>query len=572
MENPDMTLKTALLSAAAAAALATPGLAERGSDGHLTILYWQAPSILNPYLSGGYKDVEPASLVIEPLAGFDQDGVLYPRLAAEVPTLANGGISADLTSITWKLRPGLKWSDGTPMTAADVKFTADYCMAPDGGCAQGAKFHGVAAVEALDDLTVRITFAEPTPYPYAAFVGNQSPVLQQAQFADCTGARAPECTEANFGPIGTGPFRVTEFRTGDVLLLEANPEYRDPAKPAFGTVTLKGGGDAAGAARAVLQTGEVDYAWNLAVAPEVLEDMLKGGTGEVVSGFGTLVERIEVNLTDPSPSLPEGERSTAAHPHPILSDVRVRQALSKAIDRQVLVDVGLGASGRPTCNIVPAPAHYASDNTGCLVQDLEGARALLEEAGWTDSDGDGIRERDGRKLSLLFQTSTNAVRQDFQTLIKQWWREVGIETELKNTAASVFFGGDPASPDTFQKFYADVQMYAAKIEGTDPQSFLSGYTCEKAPRPDTQWLGVNINRYCDPEYEALVAELARTADYDVRGALARKMNDMLTRDSATIIPLIDRGRNSGRAKSLGGVVLNMWDSELWNVADWYRIK
>jgi peptide/nickel transport system substrate-binding protein len=565
-----MTLKTALTTAAAL--LATAAAAERGSDGPLTILYWQAPSILNPYLSGGYKDVEPASLVIEPLAGFDQDGVLYPRLAAAIPTVANGGISADLTAMTWTLRPGLLWSDGTPVTAADVKFTADYCMAPDGGCAQGAKFHGITGVEVVDDLTVRVTFAGPTPYPYAAFVGNQSPILQQAQFKDCLGPRAPECTEANFGPVGTGPFRVTEFRTGDVLQLEANPHYRDPSKPAFATVTLKGGGDAAGAARAVLQTGEVDYAWNLAVSPEVLDDMLKGGKGEVVSGFGTLVERIEVNLTDPSPALPDGERSTALHPHPILSDVRVRKALSMAIDRQVLVDIGLGKSGRPTCNIVPAPALYASTNTDCLTQDLDGARALLEAAGWTDSDGDGIRDKDGRKLSLLFATSTNAVRQDFQTLIKQWWGEIGIETELKNTAPSVFFGGDVGSPDTFQKFYADVEMYAAKIEGTDPQALLSGYTCDQAPRPETGWQGVNINRYCDPEYDRLVAELARTADPEARGALARRMNDMLTRDSATIIPLIDRGRNSGKALSLGGVVLNTWDSELWNVADWYRIK
>ncbi len=139
----DMRLKTALLGAAAAFVMAPAAMAERGSDGELKIIYWQAPSILNPYLSGGTKDLESSSLIIEPLAGFDQDGNLFPRLAAEIPTVENGGVSKDLTSITWKLKPDLKWSDGTPVTADDVVFSANYCMDPDGGCAQLSKYEGV---------------------------------------------------------------------------------------------------------------------------------------------------------------------------------------------------------------------------------------------------------------------------------------------------------------------------------------------------------------------------------------------------------------------------------------------
>ena len=147
--------------------------------------------------------------------------------------------------------------------------------------------------------------------------------------------------------------------------------------------------------------------------------------------------------------LPEGERATAKHPHPFLTDESVRRALSMAIDRELLVEVGYGQAGRATCNMVPAPELYASDNTDCLTQDIEGAKALLDEAGWVDSDGDGIREKDGVKLEILYQTSTNAVRQDFQALIKDWWNQIGIEVELRNIDASVFFGGDPGSPDTF---------------------------------------------------------------------------------------------------------------------------
>jgi peptide/nickel transport system substrate-binding protein len=568
-----MKMRHALLSAAAMIVAAPAAMAERGSDGHLNILYWQAVSIMNPYLSGGTKDIEAASLVIEPLARHDQDGNMVPWLAADIPTLENGGVSEDLMTITWSLKPDLLWSDGTAVTANDVVFTWQYCTAEGGGCAQGAKFQGVASVEALDDLTVKVTFDAPTPYPYNPFVGAQSPVIQAAQFADCLGPNAPQCTEANNMPIGTGPFTVTEFLPNDVVSLAANPNYRDPAKPAFATVTFKGGGDAAAAGRAVLETGEFDYAWNLQLAPDVIAGMAAAGQGQVVSAFGTLVERIEVNLTDPSPALPEGERSTVMHPHPFLTDARVREALSIAIDRDLLVEVGYGQAGRPTCNLVPAPVIYASDNTACLTQDMDRAMALLEEAGFTDTDGDGVRENaDGVRLSVLYQTSTNAVRQDFQALIKDWWEQIGVEVELRNIDAGVFFGGDPASPDTFQKFYADVEMYANNFEGTDPQAYLAAYTCDKIPGPDNGWQGENINRICDPAYDALVAQLAQTGELSERAALAIQMNDFVTKDSNIIIPLVDRGRVSAHSNTLGGVVLNTWDSELWNVADWYRVE
>ncbi len=567
-----MNMRTALLGAAAVSAFASAAWAERGADGQVNVLYWQAPSILNPYLSSGTKDVEASSLILEGMGGFNEKGEVIARLAESVPTVENGGVSADLTQITWKLKAGLLWSDGTPVTSADAAFTWEYCKHPEGGCAQGARFEGIKSIDTPDDLTVVITFEGPKPNPYQAFVGGTSPIIQKAQFANCLGAAASTCTEQNFNPIGTGPFKVTEFKTNDTVSLEANPNYRDPAKPAFATMTLKGGGDAEAAARAVMETGEFDYAWNTQINPDMQTQMAAAGKGVFVNGFGTLVERIEMNMTDPSPDLAEGERSTIKHPHPILSDIKVRQALSMAIDRQVLVDVGYGTAGRPTCNLVPAPEMFASDNTGCIAQDMAGAGALLDEAGWTDSDGDGIRDKDGKKLSLLYQTSTNPVRQDFQALIKGWWNELGVEVELKNIDASVYFGGDAGSPDTFQKFYADVEMYANNFDGTDPEPYLAQYLCDKIPGPDNQWQGENINRFCDPAYDALVKEMSQTADIAKRGELAKKMNDMLTKDSFVVVPLVDRGRLSATSHTLGGVVLNTWDTELWNAQDWFRVK
>ena len=564
-------IKYLLLGAAAAFTLAPAAMAERGADGDVKIIYWQAPSILNPYLSGGTKDIESSSIVIEPLGRYTETGALVPYLAQEIPTVANGGVSADLTAITWRLKEGLLWSDGSPVTSADVKFTADYCMHPEGGCAQLAKFEGVTSIDTPDALTVTVNFSSPKPNPYGPFMGGQTPIIQKAQFENCMGAKAPGCTEANFNPIGTGPFVVTDFRPNDVIQMAANPNYRDPAKPAFATLTFKGGGDATGAGRSVLETGEFDYAWNLQLAPDVIANMEKAGKGVAIAGFGPLVERLEMNMTDPSSSLDADTRSTRKAPHPFLSDINVRKALSMAIDRPLLVEVGYGKAGRVSCDLVPAPDLYAANNDYCMKQDIAGANALLDSAGWAKG-GDGIRAKDGVRLSILYQTSTNAVRQDFQALIKQWWGEIGVETELRNLNASVFFGGDPGSPDTFQKFYADVEMYANTFDGTDPQAYLAAYRCGNEPKPESQWQGENINRFCDPAYDAMLDELAQTGDLAKRGEIAIKLNNMLTKDSYTIVPLVHRGRVSAHAKSLGGVVLNTWDSELWNVADWHRIK
>ena len=566
-----MKLRTALMGAAACMGMASAALADRGTDGEVKLTFPQAVSTLNSYLSGGTKDVIAASMVTEPLAGYDTDGKIFPRLVSEIPTVENGGISADLKSITWKLLPGLLWSDGTPVTSADVVFTGQYCMDPAGGCAQGAKFAAVASIEAVDPQTVKVTFKDAQPNPFTAFVGAQSPIIQKAQFEKCLGAAAPTCTDQNSAPIGTGPFRVTAFTVNDTVQMEANPNYRDPAKPAFATVMIKGGGDAIGSARAVMETGEFDYAWNTQIPPDAQAQMTAVGKGEFVVAFGTLVERLEMNLTDPSADLAEGERSTVKHPHPILSDQKVRTALSMAIDRQTLVDVGYGAGGKATCNLVPAPEIFASDNTGCLKQDMAGAKAMLDEAGWVPG-ADGIREKDGKKLSLVYQTTVNPIRQDFQALIKSWWTELGVSVELKSIDPGVFFGGDAGSPDTYQKFYADVEMYANNFDGTDPETYLSNYLCSRIPGPDSQWQGENVNRFCDPAYDAMVTELSGARDIAQRGEVARKLNDMLTKNSMVIVPLVHRGELSAHANSLGGVKINPWDSEIWNTADWFRVK
>ena len=268
----------------------------------LTLLYWQAPSVPGSYLSAGAKDVDAGAITLDPLAKYDPDGNLAPALAAEIPTLENGGFSRDLTSITWKLKEGLKWSDGSDMSAEDVVFTWRYCVNEETGCTSESSFDGIASVEALDSLTVKITFEAPTPYPYQAFVGAGAPIISRAQFANCIGAAATTCEAQNTAPLGTGPYRIIDFKANEQAVYERNPFYRGPS-PYFDRVLLKGGGDAVSAARAVMERGEADYAWNIQVEPEVLAGLEEAGLATVVVAFTSLVERIVVNQTNPAPAL-----------------------------------------------------------------------------------------------------------------------------------------------------------------------------------------------------------------------------------------------------------------------------
>ncbi len=543
----------------------------------LVMLFWQAVSIVNPYLSSGTKDFLASSLVLEPLANYGPDGSLVPVLATEIPTLENGGISEDLTTITWTLKEGVLWSDGTPLTAADAVFTWEYCTTPDTGCVSATSYANVASVEAVDDLTIKITFDGPKPFPYPPFTSYLAPIIQKAQFEACLGAAAQGCSEANTGPVGTGPFTVSDFKANDVVTYVRSESFREEGKPYFDTVIIKGGGDAASAARAALETGEVDYSWNLQVEPQILQDMEAAGKAQLLTAFGGNVERILINFTNPDPALGD-QRSEwtadGANAHPFLSNKVVRQALSMAIDRSLIAEQLYGPAGLPTCNILSGPPPVASSNTSCE-QDIEGAIALLEEAGIVDSDGDGIREYEGVPLQMLYQTSTNSVRQKTQALVKQWWAEIGIGAELRDIDAGVFFGGDPNSPDTLGKFYADVQMFTNNPENTDPQNYLAGWTCgedgENISKTSNNFLANNTERWCSPEYDALWAELSAAADPAERAELAIALNDMLHNEFVNL-PLVFRGSISAYSNTLVGIDMNGWDGETWNIKDWSRAE
>ena len=540
----------------------------------LTILYWQAPTLPGPYLSPGNKDEDAGAITLEPLAKYDPDGNLVPSLAAEIPTIENGGVNEDLTSITWKLKEGLRWSDGSDMTAHDVVFTWRYCSDEATGCTASAAFTGISDVRALDGTTVWVGFDAPTPYPYTAFVGSGTPVISQTQFADCVGraAESESCQEQNIAPLGTGPYRITSFKPNDEAVYGRNPFYRGP-EPYFDRVVMKGGGDAISAARAVLEDGTADYAWNLQVAPEVLARMEAAEKGKVVSAFAGLVEQIIVNQTNPDPGLGEdrSEFLDGQNPHPFLTFTAISQAMSMAIDRGRIAGELYGFAGKPTCNLIAGPLHYTSAaNDRCLTRDIEGAMRLLDDNYVVDSDGDGIRDHNGIPLRITYQTSTNSIRQETQELIRDWWRQIGIETELVHHDASLFFGSEHEvnAEASLRRFFADVQMYT-DLTSIDPQEYLSGQLCDQVPTRDNHWAGRNTSRACNPEYDALYAELSQTRAGPERERLVKELNDILVQNYY-YIPLVNRGLVSAHLNTLKGVEINGWDSEMWNIAEWRR--
>jgi peptide/nickel transport system substrate-binding protein len=572
---PAPTSAPAGTSAPAATTAPTAAAAsQQGACGTMKLLWWQAPTILNPHLAQGTKDFDASRLVYEPLAAYDPNGVPTAKygLAEDVPTVQNGGVSADGKSITWKLKKGVKWSDGTPFTADDVIFTYQYATDKATAAATAANFADISDAQKIDDNTVKFTLKNSSPTPYSSFAGTNGLVLQKKAFQDYMGSKAKDAP-ANLKPVGTGPFMVTEFKPGDVVTLKANPNYRDSGKPCFSDVTMKGGGDATSAARASLQTGDVDYAWNLQVTADVLQQLAQGGKGELLDVPSNSVERLMLNMTNPDPALGD-KRSEPDQPHPFLSDINVRKALSLGIDRKAIEKLygGPSVAGGATCDIITAPPPMVSTTKFDFCDySLDKANALLDQAGWTKGS-DGIRHKvvNGTdvKMKILFQTSINPVRQSTQQIIKQSWEQLGTSVELKSVDAGVYFSSGATSPDNIGHFYADVEEYANSPAPPGDIEFVRGWTCDQVISKAKEWRGTNYSRWCDKNFDAIVDKLANELDPAKRIDLEKQANDAMV-NSATVLPIVARNFPvAGKSKSLKGVVADPWDSDLWNVVDW----
>ncbi len=535
----------------------------RGGGGALKLIYWQAPVHLNPHYAGGTKDQDASRIFYEPLAGWDADGNLVPYLAAEIPTRANGGLSADGRTVTWKLKRGVKWHDGRDFTADDVVFTAQYAGDPAAAMTTIGTYRDIKVTK-VDSHTVRVEYPRPTPFWAEALVGTVGMILPKHVFEPFMGAKSRE-NPANLRPVGTGPYKVVDFKPGDMIRAEANKDYHVPNQPFFDTLELKGGGDATSAARAVLQTAEFDVGWNLAVEDEILKRLEAAGRGKMNFYAGSDVEFVSLNVTDPWNEV-DGERASAKSKHPAFSDKAVRAAMNLLIDRKGIGESIYGRGAVVTSNFLNNPARFRSPNTK-FEFNIEKANQILDQAGWRRGP-DGIRAKGNVKLKFVYQTSVSGPRQKCQAIIKDACSKAGIDLELKSVVAAVYFGSDFANPDTYQKFWADMQMYTTTMTQPDPQFFMEQWTTEQIAQKANKWASRNLVRWSNKEYDDTFKAAQVELDPAKRAAMFIKMNDILINDGY-VIPLFARPRPVGTVNKLA-VNISPWDNLTSHMAWWWR--
>ena len=534
-----------------------------GGGGTLKLLWWQGPTLLNPHFATGTKDQDGSRLFYEPLAGWDSQGELRAILAAELPSIGNGGLSPDGKWVIWKLKQNVKWHDGTPFTADDVVFNWAYSSNPATATVTTGSYNSIK-VEKVDQFTVKIISEQPMGFWADAFVGPYGQIIPKHLFEAYSGDKSRDAPN-NLKPVGTGPYIFKEFRPGDLVSGTRNPNYHMANRPFFDAVEMKGGGDATSAARAVLQTGEYDFAWNLQVEDEVLTRLESSGKGKVRVTLGANEEFIQVNSTDPNVEV-DGERSSLKTRHPTLSDPAVREAVSLLIDRDSIHKFIYGRAGPLTPNVLFNPARFNSPNTRAEFS-VEKAIAVLDKAGYKPG-ADGIRAKDGKQLKWLFQTSTNGPRQKTQQIIKQAFRKAGIEVELKSVIASVFFSSDVANPDTYPHFYADLQMYTTGPLLPDPGAWMQLFLSTEASQKANKWQGRNITRWQSPEYDALYAKAIVALDPMARAALFIQLNDLVIKQ-VVVIPIVIRPSVAAVVNKLQ-CELSGFDSYIWDFANWYK--
>ncbi len=575
--NPRWTFYLSLLTllALVVTACATPAVAPTvdGGDGAADaaaapakgdkqIIYalYQEPELLNPYIATQTAAGEANQFIIEGLLGVDPDGNRFPVLAKEVPSLENGLVSEDGMTITYNLREGVVWSDGEAFTCDDVLFTFEAITNPDSGAVSTTGYDQIESVTCTDDNTVVVQYAE-FYAPYLALFTAIMPRHATGDPIDMTN------WEYNRLPVGTGPFVVAGWDSGDQIRLEANANYRDyPDKPLVAKVIIRII-PSREVGKALITSGEIDILWDLIEAdvPEFADNPA------VIANTrpSPATERLLLNLGDPTLDATD---DPVGNPHPILGDVRVRRALQAGVDKQLIVDellFGATTVGSRELNI-----GWAACSIEASAYDVDQGNALLDEAGFTDEDGDGVREchgcqyaEEGTPLSLKFQTTTgNQLREEAQQLIIAMLREIGVDLIIENVPSSELFGS--WANGAFRKHgNFDILMYTTS-GGIDPQSHMLGYFHQdKMPLEANGGTGFNYSRWVNEEASAALDAAGATPDEATRIAAYQTVCDAIAEEVPHIY-LYDRGDIHLSRSHILNFDVNPWDNQSWNAAEW----
>lgn len=544
-----------------AAAEAAPAAAAE-TTGPKTIIFglYQEPEILNAFIRTQTAADDVAALSEEGLLDVDPDGNFYPVLAKEVPSVENGLVSEDGLTVTYNLREDVKWSDGEPFTCDDVVFTWETVSNPNSGAVASTGYTDMESVTCEGDYKVIVKYRQ----FYAPFLTRFDAILPR----HATGE--PENMvdwEYNWKPIGTGPFVLQEWVTGDRMVYVKNENYRGyPDAPLVDQVIIRII-PSREVGKALITSGEIDILWDLTEADvpefESNPDIVVHGT----PGPGT--ERLVLNLADPTL---DGTDDPLNNPHPILGDLRVRQAIQYGIDKQLLVDELL--FGATTVGVSELSLAWAKCDIAPSEYNVERANALLDEAGFIDEDGDGVREchgcmyaEEGTPMRLKFQTTSgNQLREETQQLILEMMDEIGVEFFIENVPSAELFGSWDAG--AFRKHgQFDIVMYTTN-DGIDPHEQMFGYFhSSQMATAANGGLGFNYSRWVNEEADAALETAGSTPDTEVRRAAYQRVCELVDADLPHIY-LYDRAEIHLTRANIQGFRVNPWSSQMWNVAEW----
>jgi peptide/nickel transport system substrate-binding protein len=531
----------------------------------------QEPDSIVPYYTQMSYAEWITQLTLAGLGEWDDQGNYVPELAAEVPSGANGGVSTDGLTITWKLKPNLKWSDGEPLTSADVKFTWESIMDPGNAAMQKGAYGNIASIDTPDDLTVVIHFSKLYP-PWQTLFGdgpNTAGAILPKHILE--GKTALENDPFIHWPtVSSGPFIITEWVPGDHMTLLPNPHFYN-GRPILDRIQIRFI-PTPEVALAALQTGDIDWYPDFsegdiatvgALEPEIHLKVVPGSEFEhYLFNLG-----VKDGVKDANGVVIPGSQSPRDGPCP-LKDVSVRKAILLGIDREAIVQALL--EGQTTVPASLWPNSYWN-NTSLVVQayDPEGAKALLDEAGYTPG-ADGIRHGmcNGvdTKLSFAFYTTDKQLRVDIALAVQSDLNKIGIEFKPNHQPGGTFFGtytdGGPMSTGQH-----DIAGYTTGFY-PDPYPSTEDFLCRSIPNEANPG-GTNWYQNCDPQLDVLFAAINASADPAVRKVAVDAVQQYMY-DKVYFIPMYARANVYGYTDRFVpgafGFLSNMdWNAEVWDV-------
>jgi peptide/nickel transport system substrate-binding protein len=525
--------------------------------GVANFLLYEDPDNLNPLAGQTSIAAQVSTAILEGLTYSDPDGNYQTALAAELPTLENGDVAKDLSTVTWKLKPNVLWSDGQPFTSEDVKFTWEAARDPANGSADASHYDLISDVQTPDPLTVVVKYSKFNAgyldqFPWIVPEHATGPVKEMANW------------DFNRNPIGTGPFKLQEWAPGEYLTTVKNENYREEGKPYLDGINfLVVPAEEARTARMIEGDGDV-MLWSSVEADQQIK---AAGAGESRTAPGIWVVEMRFNLSKPFDNNPG-----PTPPHPILGDLRVRQAITYAVNRDRIIDDLF--DGRFYHIDSPLDVGWMKCQVEPFTYDPEKAKQLLDEVGWKDEDGDGIREAhgvagvaDGTKLSMTMNGYTGYSDLELiQLAIQEDLKAVGIDTKLENQEFAVIFGTwDDGSPRLLGDY--DMLVYDSGFFAEPGADIEQQFGPNEVPSADNPG-GENYIRWVRQDVGEWIDAANSSPDQAVRQENFCKVADAMRQDIPRF-PILQFGEGSSYSYRLHGFTVSTWEYATWDAENWW---